>query len=57
MSQLKVNCPFCQKELLIQNEHLGSQMTCPICGGTFFVPAPQRHAEIMSGFAIFPSSP
>ena len=41
MSQLKVNCPFCQKELLIQNEHLGSQMTCPICGGTFFVPAPQ----------------
>ena len=58
MSQVQVNCPFCQKALVVESQYLGSQLTCPSCGGTFFVPAqtqaPQQPQNQQPGFQQAP---
>ena len=35
---LAISCPYCQRQLSIQNELVGKQLICPQCHGAFAVP-------------------
>src|SRR5439155_27342045 len=36
---MNILCPNCQRPLTVQEQYAGQMMKCPLCGGTFTVPA------------------
>jgi hypothetical protein len=42
-------CPLCQKMVSVPEQYAGQLTKCPLCGGTFTVPAPPAGASSASG--------
>ena len=36
---MNLQCPSCQKMLQVPEQYAGQLMKCPLCGGTFTLPA------------------
>ena len=56
MSEQKVKCPLCFRELMVQTEWAGMEVQCPLCQGTIRLPEFQAPpAAVAASVAAAPS--